>query len=205
MRVLLLSVLTFTSFFCSAQEKADLFKTTEYDYFYLGVDYSHAKFIGDFESKSMAEIKRRYFEGWNMVVENEREKYDLEGAMRKGRIIYDTEVASAINSNTAVEDMEAGYSEVFSEEDVQAFIQSYDLRHNSGVGFMFVCEYLNKNRVEGCFHFIAINLSSKEIILHERMKGGARGFGIRNYWIRPVYEIIGQIDKNFKKWKREFE
>ena len=201
-------LLSFTSI---SQEKADLFKSSDYKYHYVGIDYSHAKFIGDFSqfsasgTKSVVQIKQVYFESWNTVVTKEREKYDLEGSMRKENIMYDVDVSALINSKTIVENMEADYVAPFSQDTVQGFINGYNLGHEKGIAFMFVCEYLNKNKAEGCFHFLAINLSDKKIILHERMKGDAAGFGIRNYWIHPVHDIITQINKEFKKWKKEFE
>ena len=184
-------------------------KVQVYSYTYLGIDYSQAKFIGDFAhfsdagKTSMVYIKTEYFGRWNAVVENESEKYDIAGAMRKGNMKYDINQAAKINSKTVVEDMEASYYEELTRNNIEELVKNYSISSKEGIGFIFIAEYLNKTQENACFHFVAFNMNSREVLIHKRYIGVVGGFGLRNYWIRPVYEVIRQISKDYNSWKQE--
>lgn len=205
--LIILCLITYISF---SQSTADVFRASDFEYTYLGIDYSHAKFKGNFSQISSAgstgvvAIKDDYFVKWNYVVNNERAKYSLEDALRKDEINYDLDAIEQINENTIVEEME-GKVVKFSKEDIQGFINNSDYSINEGIGIMFVAEYLDKGKVEACFHFVMFSMESKEILIHERMVNPPGGFGLRNYWIKPVYLSIEKIRKKlYKSWKKEY-
>src|SRR5690606_33941815 len=137
-------LLLFVAFTLKAQTKADLFKSTDFRYYFFGIDYSHATFIGDFSnvddagSKSMVSIMNVYFSGWNGVVNREREKYDLAGAMRKDEIIYDIREVESINADTKVEEMEDVVANELTRDDLQGYLNSYSFAYKEGVAFMFI-------------------------------------------------------------------
>ena len=205
--LIILCCATFTSF---SQTAADIFTASDYQYTYLGIDYSHAKFNGNFSqfaeagSTGVVAIKAKYFTGWNYVVYNEREKYSFQNALRKENISYDLDDIGLINDNTVVEDME-GAAATFTQEDIQGFINNSEYTVTEGVGIMFIAEYIDKNKVEACFHFVLVNMETKEILIHERMVNQPGGFGLRNYWIKPIYASVATIKKSlFKRWKKEY-
>jgi len=208
MKKSLLFLLCSIGSFSFAQTTSDIFSSSDYNYTYLGIDYSHTKFVGGFSqffgsgTKGVVSIKEDYFVGWNNVVNNERDKYNLRDALRKESITYDLSAISEINANTPVEEME-GAAVTYTKEDIQEFINNSDYGINEGIGILFIGEYLSKPDEKACFHFVMISLETKEILLHERMENQPGGFGLRNYWIRPVYTSIEQIKKDlYKKWKK---
>ncbi len=149
-------------------------------------------------------VKDKYFEGWNGVVKNEKEKYSFKNALRKDHVAYNLSDITLINNNTAVENME-GKALNYSQDDMQGFVNNSNYTIEKGIGIMFIAEYLDKEKVEACFHFVMVNLATKEILIHERMIGEPRGFGLRNYWISPVYQCLKIIDsKLYKKWRKEY-
>ena len=210
MKVIILTLACTFSILTFAQNTSDIFRPTDFEYTYMGIDYSHAKFIGEFSqfesagNVGISAVKDKYFEGWNGVVKNEKEKYSFKNALRKDQVEYNLSDITSINNNTAVENME-GKALNYSRDDIQGFVNNSAYTIEKGIGIMFIAEYLDKEKVEACFHFVMVNLASKEILIHERMIGEPRGFGLRNYWISPVYQCLKIIDsKLYKKWRKEY-
>jgi len=206
----IITILIATTFYSWSQTASDIFKATDYEYVYYGIDYSNAKFIGDFSQfadageTSLSSIKDKYFEGWNSVIENEKEKYQLAEALRKEQIRYDLDFAAKVNAETDIEEMEASASNEMTLEDVKGIVNGYSLPDESGVGIIFITEYLNKNKENAGIHFVVFNISTKEVLLHNRYVKAAGGFGLRNYWIKPFYYVTEAVAKDFKKWKKEY-
>ena len=209
-KTLTLIIAAFSTVLAFGQTAADVVQASDYEFTYLGIDYSHAKFIGDFSQFNGAgeagviTIKNEYFDRWNNLVVKEQDKYNLRDMLRKENITYSTDVITAVNDETSVEEMEAQSAKEFAQDDVQSFINEYSFEQKEGIGVLFMAEYLNKNAEEGCFHVVIINMETKEILLHERIVAVAGGIGLRNYWARPIYEAIGIVKKkSFKRWKKE--
>ena len=48
-------------------------------------------------------------------------------------------------------------------------------------------------------------METKEVLVQERLMGEPGGFGLRNYWVRPIYNIIRDIEKKqYKIWKSKY-
>ncbi|MFO0415517.1 MAG: hypothetical protein ACK50E_07665 [Bacteroidota bacterium] len=195
-----------------AQKVSDLFGSSSTKIIWLGIDFSHARLFGDFAQFAEAGstgplvLKNKFFPAWNELVLSEPKKYDVAGMFRKENMLYKINTITKINSNAPIEDlMDAENEPDYKKEDIQKFIKSYDFDEKQGIGLMFVAESMNKYREMGKYHFVAINLSNKEILLHDVFEGKAGGFGLRNYWARSFYEVILQIrDQQYKIWKREY-
>jgi len=182
-----------------SQTAQDLFQKSDLKVSYLGIDFSHVKLIGNFAEffdageKNVMEIRDTYFRRWNMVVLNEREKYDIRGMLRKNDIYYDIEMITAVNAQTNLDGIESYNSEKFTEDDIQAFVSQYNLEGKEGIGVVFIAECLNKSAEEAIFHFVAMNMNTREVLFHRRLRGEPQGFGLRNYWANSVYRIIQDI------------
>lgn len=194
-----------------AQTVADLFTKSETEIYWLGIDFSHVKLIGDFSqfgesgSVGVITIRNKYFPGWNELVLNESTKYDVAGMFRKPEMKLDTDGITTINSNASVESMEEDAEPNYKKEDIQGFVKKYDFGVKAGIGVLFVAESLNKNRESGKYHFVALNLATNEILLHEVFEGKAGGFGLRNYWAHSYYDVIVEIrDSKYKAWKKQY-
>lgn len=201
--------LTLATSFGFAQTPKDVVTSSGFKFTWVGIDYSHAKFVGNFSQfadagqKGMIAIKEGYFYNWNELVLREQEKYSVADMLRKEMMNYDVDAMHKINEGTPVEEME-GRAVEFTKEDVQGFIKDYKF-DNDGIGVMFLAEYLDKYKENACFHVVIFNMENNEIILHDRVIGEAGGFGLRNYWARPILLTMEHVGKrSFKVWKKQY-
>jgi hypothetical protein len=179
---------------------------------WLGIDFSHVRLIGSFAefcdagAKSPVRIITDYFPKWNRIVLDEREKYDIRGMLRKMDICYDIDMIMDLNYKTNPDSMESCNTQRFTGEVIQDCVNQYNLEGKEGIGVVFIAECLNKNYEEACFHFVAINMKTKKVLIHERLRGKPGGFGLRNYWANSVYRIINDIKYYyFINWKANFK
>jgi hypothetical protein len=194
-----------------SQTAADVFKPGSYTFYWLGLDFSHLKLIGDFTQFGEAgsidpyQIKTQYFPGWNNLMLNEPEKYDFKGMFQFNELVNDIEMITKINAETDVNTMEGSSAPNYSLENIQSFVSSYNTAGKSGIGIVFIAEVFDKNTPEAWFHVVAINASSKEVLVWERIKAKPGGFGLRNYWAAAVYNIIKEGKKSYyKSWKAKY-
>lgn len=192
-----------------AQTTQDFFFNSEMEVKFLGLDFSHVKLIGDFSqvagigSKSMREIRDKYFPGWNELMVNEAPKYDIAGMIRRDDVHYDYEVVSSLNASTDPENMEAIDDPVYKKADIANFVKPYANGENK-LGIVFIAESLNKPSAIAVFHFAVISMANGQLLLHERMHGRPSGIGIRNYWAGAIHNIIEDIQRyKYPQWKKE--
>ena len=205
----LLSLFTLIGY---SQTKQDLFTPNDIKISWLGNDFSHVKLIGEFSqfaeagNKSSVQIRDKYFPGWNNLVLSEPDKYDIKGMLRKGDIYYDIDMIMNLNSETAIENIESYNDPNYRIDNINNFIATYNIVNKEGIGILFIAESLNKNSKQGIFHFVAINLKTKEVLIHERLIGLPGGFGLRNYWAGSIYNIMKDIRKiHYKKWRNKID
>jgi len=194
------------------QSQSDLFGKSDVKISWMGIDYTQVKLIGDFSAfagagnRNVSELRDTYFPGWNKLIVNEPDKYDVKGMLRKPNMIYDLDLIMAINSEAAVEEMEAYDTPNYSKEEIQDFVKKYNLKKKEGIGIVLIAESMNKIKQEAFYHFVAFNMKNGKVILHERMRGEPGGFGVRNYWAASYREVINQIQKRkYSIWKSKFK
>ncbi|MBK5283830.1 MAG: hypothetical protein JJE25_00370 [Bacteroidia bacterium] len=195
-----------------AQKAEDLFTSNDVKISWMGVDFSHIKLIGSFSQvqgvgeQSPSQVKNTYFLSWNQLIVNEQKKYNLREMIRKENLFYDIDMIMGINAKTPLEDMEsASYNTPdYKIEDIAKFVSGYNTEGKSGIGILFLAESFNKAAEEAFVHFVALNLSTKEILIHQRIKGKPRGFGLRNYWAGAIYSVIKEIRGYYKEWKAQY-
>jgi len=107
-----------------------------------------------------------------------------------------------VNSQTPLESLESYNAVKYTEEDIRSFVSDYNPGERDGIGIVFIAESLSKSSEEAFFHFVIINMESKEVLFQRRLRGEPNGFGLRNYWINAVYRIINDIKYYyFNEWK----
>lgn len=196
----------------NAQTVEDIFKPNDIKVSWLGIDFSHVKLIGDFSQffgtgmKNTNQIKDEYFIGWNTVVMNEPKRYDVKSMLRKGDIFYDPDMIMGINAKTPLETLESYNIPKYSQADIKGFVDSYDLAGKEGLGVLMIAEALNKNANEAYYHFIIINMKTKEILVEKRMMSVPSGFGLRNYWAASIYKVMKDIKNNqYPMWRKIYK
>lgn len=206
---IIIAIFTF-SFSGKSQTLDDLFQSSSTKVTWLGIDFSHVKLIGDFKmfaewgDYSPAEVKNEYFPAWNDLLYSESDKYDVAEMLRKEDLVFKTDAIYAINSKASIENMETKVDPMYSKEDIQGFIKSYDFQTKEGIGVLLIAESLNKFKEYGKYHFIAIDLATNTILLHDVIQGKPGGFGLRNYWAKTIYNVISEIkSRRYSKWKNE--
>lgn len=207
----ILHLLTCFSSLLFSQSVKDLFTPSKTNVYWLGIDYSHVKIIGDLNqfaeagSISLMELKNKYFTGWNNLILNEPDKYDIKGMFRKEKLIVDLNAVTKINLDASIEEMETYNLPNYKKDDIEKFVSGYQLEINEGIGLMLIAEYLSKPMQQAKYHFVAINLANNDIILYDTFEESAGGFGFRNYWARSYYNVIIKIrDQKYKNWKNQY-
>lgn len=198
-----------TLFSSIAQTKEDVVFGTDYPEFFLGIDFSNAVFPGSFRQfnaaypEEMENIKTKYFDAWNNILINERNKYNVPRALRRRSLEFRFDPIRAINATTDVEKMK-GEKKKRTTKEVQKLIKKYDLQGKEGIGYLFFVDYLDADNNRAGIHFLAINLKNNKIIIDQFMESMPGGAGIRNYWAKSFYTFIRTIElKYFGKWKKE--
>ncbi len=74
-----------------------------------------------------------------------------------------------------------------SAESVQQILYSYDFGDHSGIGLMIVVESFDKLSVQGSMYFTFFDLTTREILISEKMAAKPGGFGLRNFWAVAIY------------------
>ena len=178
---------------------ADLFiKTTPFTY--LGIDFSKCKLIGEgFENpKSM-------FSDINALLEKEKAKYDINGAVRKRDPRYQYSIVDKRNSSILENSLTKNPNDLLIYSQLQTLVDEYDLATagiTDGLCLVIIADNLNKARAQGSFYYVILDVASKKILISDRFTGKAGGRGLRNYWAKTVYETITTLkDRKYGVWK----
>jgi hypothetical protein len=188
-----------------AQTLKDVFSNSETPVLYLGIDFSKAKLI---DAGNPSDIRDRLYGSINQVVITEPKKYDLKKALLKTNIESDLGPVSAHNATANLNEILSTNSADFNrfkESDIAAIVKGLNLSGKKGVGFLFVVEAMNKISKSESVWVTFIDMSTKKVLLTERMEGKAGGIAFRNYWVSPIKDIIDDIEKKkYKEWKLKY-
>lgn len=204
--ILLLALTTLKSY---SQKASDFFNPST-KVTWLGIDFSHVKLIGDFSefaefgNKDQSQLRDKYFYGWNTLVVNEPEKYDIRKAIRKNDVEKDIAMIMDINSKAKLEGMKTYKQPNYTYIDILTFIKDYTFIDKQGIGILFIAEYLNKDAKQACFHFVVLDMATKDVYIDETLIEEPKGFGIKNYWAGAINEAIKDIYYHrWKKWEKK--
>lgn len=168
---------------------------------YLGVDFSLTKVQG--EGATADDIQNK-FEPINTVVISES-KYDVTGAFRRTTTVTNyMDAVKKVNADANTSKMKTDNVSdlgLLTPEDIAKHVKAYNLSGKSGIGLVFIVDGMSKMNKEAAMYATLINLSTKKVLLSEKLTGKAQGFGLRNYWAKTVYNVIDKIDKSkYKEW-----
>ncbi len=192
-------------------EVQDVFTVNEIIYY--GLDFSQLVITGSLNQFDGAgqvtptNVRDKYFPGWNSVVINEAKKYNLAGAFRKASVPYDLSIVEKRNLLRDPETIFTNSSDRAS-LDYQAIskvISEYEFTRKEGIGLVFIMELFDKGLEKGVMHVTLFDIASKKVLITSRMTGRPGGIGIRNYWIKSVFDVIRQIENGeYKRWKMNY-
>lgn len=187
-----------------AQERRDIFNATT-EITWLGVDFSEAKFIGDRERLGSESDIRHLLDAINDLMIKEADKYNVAAAIQRKKVENATQVTAEHNAELDVLSMLStdGKDHIHLKPDgVDQIIASYDFKGLSGIGMMINVESLNKLIEEGSFWVTFVNMSTKEVLLTQRVVSPPSGFGMRNFWAGAINGALVKIKKKeFENWR----
>ncbi|MEP2771344.1 MAG: hypothetical protein ABJH05_04300 [Fulvivirga sp.] len=198
-------ILLFTLFLFNAEIFAQEEKVYEADNFvWCGLDYSNVRCIGPAGFNDPEAIKDKYFDAWNQLVLNEASKYDLEEAYDKSQTV-DLSVVNRRNDLPVVGEFVINEPYAFDGDQLKKIISDYNLKsQKEGIGLVYVVEALNKTTERAAIHTVFFDIATKEILWSRKFIAAAGGFGFRNYWARPIYEVIKDSRKVMKRAKKDY-
>lgn len=203
MKTLLLTVLMGFVFTTAEAQKTKDNIFSDDDLVFFGLDFSHARMIGSAGFNDPYAIKNTYFHKWNRLLYAEKEKYNLEKYYRKSNVEYDFSVVDVRNDKVDEDEMVIDKSYKIEKETLTNIISEYDSEDTKkGLGVVYIIESFNKTEGAGFIWVTFFDIQTKKILMARRMKGNARGFGFRNFWAAPFYDILKQTDRLWKTWKK---
>ncbi|MBN1926975.1 MAG: hypothetical protein JW798_14175 [Prolixibacteraceae bacterium] len=208
--ILLIWVLTFSLNLFSQTTTKDVFKEGEIVWF--GLDFSQAKFIGQFVGAqssgplSAQDLKQNMMPLWNGVIINEPLRYNIPLVFRKTSVYNDIEMVANRNK-TIDENTMLSVNQEKREIDVNVMVSSYTKGEKAeGLGLVFIVDYFNKINIEAAVIVTFFDIKTKKVLFSESITAKPRGFGLRNYWAGAIYSIFMQINKTqFDSWKQKLD
>lgn len=172
---------------------------------YLGVDFTQARVIGE-PVTAANDMRDRFFPGINNVIIGEPKKYDITGAFHT-QVTSDLEAVkkrnAAINEDKIKSENSADYNRL-KPADIDKLVKGFDFGGKDGIGLLFIMDGMSKGEQAANVHVTLIDMSSKKVLLTEKMEAKAGGFGFRNYWVHTIYEVLKDIEKHkYKEWKQK--
>jgi hypothetical protein len=193
--ILMLALIGFSS--VSAQGEQTVKMAT--DIVYYGIDFTRLTVIGE-EVYDPNEYINRYFMGWNGVVRNEREKYKIGEVFKKANVEYDLEMIDPLNAARDPKTIIGTKPITITEEDIVSIVKDYDMSQTEGVGLVIIAENFNKMAQEGTMWVVFFDINTNTILMAHHMSAKPMGFGVKNFWIRTVYNVLQDCKSQYPKW-----
>ena len=172
---------------------------------YYGVDMSMLKLTNPLKIGQDDNI-RHYIYAWISTFEKELppEKYIGKWLKKKDNFTFEPEDvqkrAELVDENWIIRE---DYS--FSFDQLKEIIQSYDLKQNSGLGFVINAENFNKKHEYMTLYYTFFDIQTREILWSTKIKGVPGGWGMNGFWSNGLTNSIKIfIDKNYKKKCKDY-
>lgn len=208
MKKIILSLLVVASgTFAKAQDAKSALSATEIVWF--GLDFTKAKFVGAFDQgagiapATGSDMKSKWIPGWNGLIVNEPQHFDLRKAFRKDNVIYDLKSINELNTKIDVDGCMVYNEGNIEKSAIDAMVKNYKaVEKKEGIGVSMVIENFNKTTQMASLYVVFFDIATKKVLVCEKMTGKAMGVGMRNYWAGAIKAILKQIDATeYKNWK----
>jgi len=170
---------------------------------WCGLDYSKVKMIGTLDFQKPEAIFPGMITAWNGLFINEMLP-QLEKMAKSVRT--DLQAVQARNEKAGasqIERKDGSQDEMvkpthITEADIADIVKSYKMENDKGLGLVFVMDRLVKAQETGCMHVVFFDVASRKVVRSERVCAKAGGIGFRNFWFKPVKEVVKQLPKMYK-------
>lgn len=198
--VISLSILVLTGL-TRAQENA-----TADTLVWCGLDYSMVKLIGTADFKQPGQIFPGALEQWNALFMKEMlpqlEAMATSVGSDLGAVQARNEKASAqqIEREDGTRDEKVTPTHI-TEANIASIVSSYKMKHDKGLGLVFIMDRLVKAQETGCLYVVFFDVATRKVVRTERVCAKAGGMGFRNYWFSPIKTAIKNLPKTYKQIK----
>jgi len=174
---------------------------------WLGIDFTHAKLVGDEDKLSQGDKIKELVASWNELMIKEAAKYNIGEAFNKRNVV--TNFLPVTKQNEGIDYMAMlakSSSDVKMDKDiVRGIVAGYDMQGLTGLGLMFNVERFSKTENLGAIWMTFINLNTRQVIFTERMTGEPGGFGLRNYWAGSIAAMLKSTKKKgYTAWRQKY-
>jgi hypothetical protein len=171
---------------------------------WCGLDYSKVKMIGTQDFRQPEQIFPGMLVKWNELFTAEMFPH-LESMAKSAEA--DLDAVTARNekaSDSQIERTDGTRDELvnpthITEADIAQAVRDYKLKHEQGLGLVFIMDRLVKAQETGCLYVVFFDIASRKVLYSERLCERAGGMGFRNYWFRPVKTAVGKLPKMYRK------
>lgn len=171
---------------------------------WCGLDYSKVKMIGTVDFVQPQQIFPGMLVAWNGLFMKEMLP-ELEKIARSvGSDLDAVEAANEKASSKQIERADGTRAEKvdpthITESDIADMVKGYNLKHDKGLGLVFIMDRLVKAQQTGCLYVVFFDVGTRKIIKSQRLCEEAGGMGFRNYWFRPVKNAVKKLPKMYKE------
>lgn len=192
-----------------AQDAKKVFTTT--DIVWYGMDFTKAKFVGGFDQIQGAgavtgtDMRNRWVPGWNTLMLNEPQNFDLRKTFRKDNIYNDINSVTDLNSKLDADKCMTYNEGKIEKSEIEGMVKKYTGDKKEGVGLVFIIENFNKGTQTANVYVTFFDIGTKKVLLCEKIDGKAVGIGMRNYWAGAIKSVLKQVEKElYNNWKARY-
>lgn len=161
-------------------QKLDLNTTLVHFY---GIDFSEVRVAGASEDD---DLFVGAFMGINGLLVSEPAKYDFSQSVK---CPVETDITMITEKTRKMDRSEMREREI-SDVKAEDLVSAYSLPHKEGTGMILIARMLDKKAAKGTFDIVFFDIATRNIVYTKRVTKKAGGFGLRNFWAHPVYEMI---------------
>lgn len=180
-------ILSCNSFFAQAQKEMNqvLKEIANSDsVVWFGLDFSNAKFIGDFSDRKS--IMDSSFDNWNSMLVST----DLLKSYRTNPFFYDFTDITKRNKGIKENDLFTLLPMSLTTDKVQSILHEYNPVITKGKGLVFMVESFDNNRREAKIWFVYFDIKTKRVIHAQPFNGLATGTNQTKCWEKAIHRVI---------------
>lgn len=209
-KLVLAALISFAAIHTNAQSAKDVFTAKEIVWY--GLDFTKAKFVGQFDQGFGAmpatgyDIKNKWVGQWNALVAKEPQNFKLKEALGKESIYYDLAPVNEANTKMNAEKCMSVNAGKIDPGQISAMVKSYGTGDKKeGLGLVFIVENFDKGMETADVYVTFFDIATRKVLISEKMSGRPVGVGMRNYWAGAVKSIIKSISSGeYKNWKNKY-
>ena len=159
-----------------------------------GVDYTSVKVFGADETINQF---ANAFEGINNLFIKESQKYDFSDVVGENNKLK-LEMILDLTKEFDFSDIKTLDKEI-EHINLSEKIKDYNLKETEGTGLIIIASLLDKSENKGTYKVVLFDIATREILKEGEFVGKAKGFGLRNYWARSIYNLTKKFEFDSKK------